>query len=540
MKRALLFCLSLALSSLSAQTFQIGHHAENPGYLDVSRNRTVWTEVYYPANTAGDDVPLANGNFPVIVFGHGFVIPWSGYSWVWEYFVPRGYICILPRTEGNTSPNHANFGGDLAFLAQHFTATENANPASLFYQKVSPKNAIMGHSMGGGASFLACQNNSNITTMVTFAPANTNPSAITAAANVNLPSLVIAGSKDCVTPTSQHQLPMYNAFPASVCKAYVEIKDGSHCHFTSGQGSADLCYSAEGLSCPFTTYTSLANQHSRTLQAAEPWLRFYLQGDCSGWTDFQANLTSMNSSQQATNQQSCSQTLPTATINALGNTTFCEGGSVVLESVGNTSCVWSNGATGCTQTITTAGTYSVTVSNGICSATSSPVNVNVNPLPPAPVISQNGGDLTCNCTANIYQWTVNGQPFAGNSPTITPLAGSTGTASLTITDANGCSATSEPFSFTVSIKESAFLSSLMIAPNPAGNSLRLQLETLSHQSALEAQIQDITGKVIKCFKLSAYGSQLEADLDVSDLGAGIYNLSIIGSDNRADVRFVKE
>jgi dienelactone hydrolase len=88
----------------------------------------------------------------------------------------------------------------------------------------------MGHSMGGGASFLACENNSEPTTMVTFAAANTNPSSIQAAANVHIPTLLFAGEFDCVTPPVQHQYPMYEA-TASQQKIIIDIYGGGHCYF---------------------------------------------------------------------------------------------------------------------------------------------------------------------------------------------------------------------------------------------------------------------------------------------------------------------
>ena len=52
---------------------QVGHF--NTTYQDPSRgNRNIETEVYYPATTAGDNTPMTPGQFPVIVFGHGFVM----------------------------------------------------------------------------------------------------------------------------------------------------------------------------------------------------------------------------------------------------------------------------------------------------------------------------------------------------------------------------------------------------------------------------------------------------------------------------------
>lgn len=299
----LLFSLVFVLvvcTSASAQPYSIGHHSEASGYNDPARNRLIPSEVYYPANAAGDDVAAATGQFPVIVFGHGFTLKWDAYNYFWEYFVPKGYICVFPTTEGSLSPNHGNFGADLAFLSAYFPTTINSSDPIL-QGHVDAKVAIMGHSMGGGSTYLACQNNTQPTTMVSLAAANTNPSSITAAANITIPALLIAGDEDCVAPTPANSLAMYNALPLTSCKYLTELKGASHCHFTYGNsgGSSALCYSAEGFSCigwgPFIT---AQQQHDRMFLLIEPWFRYHLQANPSGWTDFLTNIATMNGNTQ--------------------------------------------------------------------------------------------------------------------------------------------------------------------------------------------------------------------------------------------------
>ena len=142
--------------------------------------------------------------------------------------------------------------------------------------------------------------------------------------------------------------------------------------------------------------------------------------------------------------------LPTATISASGSTTFCTGGSVTLTASSNTNYLWSNGAT--TQSITTgiAGNYSVRVTdNSGCSATSSAVTVIVNPLPTAFISASGstsfcpGGNVTLTASANTsYLW---------NTGAITQsiTTGIAGNYSVTVSNANGCSATSAVSTVTV-------------------------------------------------------------------------------------------
>jgi len=179
---SLLLCLGL-----SAQ--QVGHTTIT--FVDSSRNnRPIVTEVYYPATSAGDNTPMTTGVFPLIAFGHGFVMSVGAYQNFWDLLVPEGYILALPTTESGFAPSHANFGKDLAFLIT--TIQSNGAGTLIPSTSVGTTSAIMGHSMGGGSAFLAAKDNAAITTLVSFAAANTNPSSIDASQYISVPTGFVA------------------------------------------------------------------------------------------------------------------------------------------------------------------------------------------------------------------------------------------------------------------------------------------------------------------------------------------------------------
>ena len=274
-KNGLLLSVLLFFSTLLfAQNYEIGNMSQT--FTDDSRSRDIATDVYYPTENGS----FANGQFPVLVFGHGFTIGAGSYSHLWETLVPLGYIVALPTTEGGFAPNHGTFGLDLAFVVDAIQTLGN-DVNSSFFGKIAPTSAVMGHSMGGGAAFLAAEANPNITTLVTLAAAETNPSAIGAAASIMMPALTIAGTKDCVTPNADHQIPMHEALAAS-CKLFYNITDGTHCHFSDG--SATSCYLGEGFTCigqgPFLDRTI---QHEVMFSAMIPWLDYWLKDDCEAW-----------------------------------------------------------------------------------------------------------------------------------------------------------------------------------------------------------------------------------------------------------------
>ena len=290
----LLLAFSFFVSDISAQ-FSVG--TTSFSYLDPTRNnRDVYGEVYFPTDANGN---IANGEFPIIVFGHGFVVQWDEYSVWWDQLVPQGYIMVFPRTEGNLSPNHGTFGEDLSFLVDTYLA-ENTNNASPFFEKLNGKAAVMGHSMGGGASFLAADGNTNVTTQVSLAAAETNPSAIAAAGNMTIPALVVASSRDCVAPPADHQLLMYNAL-ASSFKTYIEITDGNHCNYGIASLGSNCVLGETFTFC--SGFISQASQHQQMFDIVNPWMDYYLKMDPCAMTEFQ-NYTDTNDGTLHTKAQS--------------------------------------------------------------------------------------------------------------------------------------------------------------------------------------------------------------------------------------------
>ncbi|NSW45889.1 MAG: proprotein convertase P-domain-containing protein [Bacteroidales bacterium] len=285
-KSLILITFSFLAVRLLAQTYYVGHKQFN--FVDPARSRTIQTEVYYPATSAGDNTPFASGQFPVLVFGHGFVMSWDSYQWLWDSLTTKGYIMVFPRTEGSISPSHAEFGTDLKFL-NDYVLSEGSNSSSFFYQHILGTSAIMGHSMGRGSSFLAAANNTNLTTLVNFAAAETNPSAIAAAANVTVPAVVFYGVNDGVAPPANHQIPMYNAL-ASSCKTLIGIVGGGHCYFADYNFN---CSFGEGTTNPQPTI-SREQQHEIVAQLLIPYLNYMLKGDASAEQIYYQRLNSMN------------------------------------------------------------------------------------------------------------------------------------------------------------------------------------------------------------------------------------------------------
>ncbi|MHC1776586.1 MAG: hypothetical protein AB9834_14370 [Lentimicrobium sp.] len=270
----------------NAQPFEIGNTSIT--FIDGSRNnRSIATEIYYPADVEGANVPVTTtvtDSFPVLIFGHGFTMTWSTYENIWTAVVPHGFIIAFPKTEGSLFPSHSAFATDLAFVASQMQVL-GQNSTSMFYQRIDSMNCVMGHSMGGGAAFLAAQQSPVIKTIATLAAAETSPSAINAASGLSIPALLFAGGNDCVTPPPDHQIPMYNALQ-SECKTYISITGGSHCQMADYNF---FCAFGEATCNPSPTIDR-EQQHQVINRYLIPWLQSALKGDESSGEEFDSIL----------------------------------------------------------------------------------------------------------------------------------------------------------------------------------------------------------------------------------------------------------
>ncbi len=303
MKTIITLISTVCLSAFAiAQTYPIGHMSINfkdasraaggytitGGVLMTGTGRTVGAEVYYPAVSAGTNVAVASGTFPIVVIGHGFVMTYDNYDNIYNALAAKGYIVALPRTEGSTSPVHSDFGQDLRFLSSQLLAlnsTSTPSAVAIFNGKVGVTSAIGGHSMGGGCSFLAAANNATLTCLFNLAAANSNTAAVSSiqsASMVTVPTLVIGGQKDCVADTTSNQNLMYNN-TASAVKFKVILKDITHCDF--GNGTSSTCTLGQGFSGCGNTISNVSALN-RYMTYLEPFLAKLLKNDCAKGQQF--------------------------------------------------------------------------------------------------------------------------------------------------------------------------------------------------------------------------------------------------------------
>lgn len=229
-------CLSLfiiAYDSVVAQS-QKGGFAIGTRDLRFDDNfysqASVKMRVFFPKKSTQEQT-IADGKFPVIAFGHGFVMNYLAYTNLFEHLASWGYIVATLDEQNGFNVNHFTFAQQLS-ASVRYLQSEGMREGSFFFAKTDTACAVFGHSMGGGASMLTPLIFPKITAIAGLAPAQTTstPTAIDGLKDINTPVLIISARGDSVTPERSNQVPMFNN--ALGPKQRISLLKGGHCNFT--------------------------------------------------------------------------------------------------------------------------------------------------------------------------------------------------------------------------------------------------------------------------------------------------------------------
>lgn len=137
--------------------------------------------------------------------------------------------------------------------------------------------------------------------------------------------------------------------------------------------------------------------------------------------------------------------LPIVMVDPPGPIVLCDGDSILLRGTpGLRDYRWSNGATGDSLLVRSSGSYQLSAANAEgCRASSGGVSVLILPQLPIPLITRRN-DTLFSSVVDGNQWLFNDSIIPGStSPTL--VSRGSGAYRVTVTDINGCTATSDPF-----------------------------------------------------------------------------------------------
>ena len=167
--------------------------------------------IHYPTTTT-------QGTFGAIAFAPGFTASSASYAWIGPRIASQGFVVFLINTDSRfdfPSSRATQLQNALNYLVNQSVAASRIDRNRL---------AVGGHSMGGGGSLIAADNNASLQAAVPLQPWNSG----TNFSGVNVPTMIIGAENDTIASVSSHSEPFYNSIPASAEKAYVELNGASH------------------------------------------------------------------------------------------------------------------------------------------------------------------------------------------------------------------------------------------------------------------------------------------------------------------------
>jgi predicted dienelactone hydrolase len=241
---------------------------------------------------------VAAGAFPLVVFAHGYEQSYADYAYVSEALAASGYVVGLLDKLSDVTPLSTDTHAEHLRVALAYLHAQNAVSSSPFFGHVATHDALLGHSTGGGADYIAAATETvEVTTVVSLAalgvvqPPNvigTDPAD--RAVDVTEPALLLRGGADCITPAPDNSEAIYGNLTSST-RWLVTINEGDHCGFSDVNGPGkETCELAETLRCPGFPPTQQptmppGDQNALVLDLVLPWLDHFLRGRT--FTDFE-------------------------------------------------------------------------------------------------------------------------------------------------------------------------------------------------------------------------------------------------------------
>ena len=188
--------------------------------------------IFYPLTLSFD---RPNG---AVVMSPGYRGTPEVYDWWGPMLASVGIITAIIET--NTAEDNLEQRKNALIAGIELLKRENASEASPLTNKIDESQiAIMGHSLGGGASLRAAEElGDEIKAVVPLTPycCELGQSFEGDLSGVSTPTLIIATADDTIAPPYTHARLLYDSINASTAKVYMEFAEGGHM-IPANQGS---------------------------------------------------------------------------------------------------------------------------------------------------------------------------------------------------------------------------------------------------------------------------------------------------------------
>lgn len=168
-------------------------------------------DIYYP--TARDQ-----GTFGVVAISPGYTAGRSSMAWLASRIASHGFVVINIDTI-TRSDQPASRGRQLLAALDHVTSSSGVRD-----RVDAGRQAVVGHSMGGGGSLAAASSRPTLRAAVPLTPWNLTKNW----SSLQVPTLIVGAENDSVASVRTHAEPFYESLPANLPKAYLELNNATH------------------------------------------------------------------------------------------------------------------------------------------------------------------------------------------------------------------------------------------------------------------------------------------------------------------------
>jgi cutinase len=167
--------------------------------------------IYYPTSTS-------EGTFGAVAMSPGFTASGSSLAWMGPRIASQGFVVFIIDTNSRfdfPDSRGRQLQAALDYLVRSSSVRSRIDASRL---------AVAGHSMGGGGTLAAAEDNAQLQAAIPLQGWHTQKNF----SNVRVPTMVIGAQNDTIASVGSHSEPFYQSIPASSEKAYLELRGASH------------------------------------------------------------------------------------------------------------------------------------------------------------------------------------------------------------------------------------------------------------------------------------------------------------------------
>ncbi|MER7558721.1 alpha/beta fold hydrolase [Nocardioides sp. NPDC126508] len=169
--------------------------------------------IYYPTSTT-------EGTYGGVVLAPGFTARSSAYSSVARRVASHGFVVFAIDT--NSIYDQPDSRGTQILAAVDYLKQDAS--AAVASRLDETRIAVSGHSMGGGGTLAAANQDSSVKAAVALQPWHTDKTW----PGIQVPTMIIGAENDTVAPVATHSIPFYTSMTGAREKAYGEINNADH------------------------------------------------------------------------------------------------------------------------------------------------------------------------------------------------------------------------------------------------------------------------------------------------------------------------